>query len=213
MYKLFFKRLIDTFLSIIGIILLFFPMIIIAIMIKLDSPGPILFKQKRIGYKRKVYNIWKFRTMCVGAEKTGSGVYSGKNDTRVTRVGKFLRNTSLDEITQFFNVLSGSMSIVGPRPPLTYHPWPLEKYTKEQLRMFDVRPGITGWAQVHGRKNTEWNHRIELNVWYADHISFWLDIKIICMTVWKVITNADNENTGTTVIKTTDNKEKEMVNK
>lgn len=105
------------------------------------------------------------------------------------------------------------MSIVGPRPPLTYHPWPLEKYTKEQLRMFDVRPGITGWAQVHGRKNTEWNHRIELNVWYADHISFWLDIKIICMTVWKVITNADNENTGTTVIKTTDNKEKEMVNK
>ena len=123
--------------------------------------------------------------MCVGAEKTGSRVYSGKNDTRVTRVGKFLRNTSLDEITQLFNVLSGSMSIVGPRPPLTYHPWPLEKYTKEQLRMFDVRPGITGWAQVHGRKNTEWNHRIELNVWYADHISFWLDIKIICMTVWK----------------------------
>ena len=112
MYKLFFKRLIDTFLSILGIILLFFPMIIIAIMIKLDSPGPILFKQKRIGYKRKVYNIWKFRTMCVGAEKTGSGVYSGKNDTRVTRVGKFLRNTSLDEITQLFNVLSGERGII-----------------------------------------------------------------------------------------------------
>lgn len=84
-------------------------------MIKLDSPGPILFKQKRIGNKRKVYNIWKFRAMCAGAEKTGSGVYSGKNDTRVTRVGKFLRNTSLDEITQLFNVLSGSMSIVGAR--------------------------------------------------------------------------------------------------
>ena len=213
MYKMIFKRWIDIVLSIIGIIVLFFPMIIIAIMIKLDSPGPILFKQKRIGYKGNIYNIWKFRTMCVGAEKTGSGVYSGKDDTRITRIGKFLRNTSLDEITQLFNVLSGTMSIVGPRPPLTYHPWPLEKYTQEQLHMFDVRPGITGWAQIHGRKNTEWNHRIELNVWYVRHISFWLDVKIILLTAWKVIINEDNENIGTTVIKTTANKEKEMVNK
>ena len=91
------------------------------------------------------------------------------------------------------------MSLVGPRPPLTYHPWPVNKYSREELRMFEVRPGITGWAQVHGRKDVEWHKRIRLNVWYVDHCSFLLDLKILIMTVFKVFTNADNENKGETV--------------
>ena len=150
MYKSVVKRIIDIVLSFIGIMFCSVPMAIIAIAVKLDSSGPVVFKQERIGYTGKVYNILKFRTMCVGAEQMGSGVYSGKNDSRITRVGNVLRKTSLDEIPQLFNVLKGDMSFVGPRPPLTYHPWPIEQYTKEQFKMFDVRPGITGWAQVNG---------------------------------------------------------------
>ena len=157
MYKHFIKRLLDIVLSVLGIVICCIPMLIIAIAIKIDSPGPVIFKQKRLGYKGKVYEIWKFRSMCVGAEQTGSGVYSGKGDARVTRVGNILRKTSLDELPQFFNTLVGSMSFVGPRPPMTYHPWSWEEYTDEQRRMFDVRPGMTGWAQVNGRTGVEWN--------------------------------------------------------
>mgnify|MGYP000332167311 CR=1 FL=1 len=113
----------------------------------------------------KVVLMLKFRSMCVGAEHKGSGVYSGKGDTRVTKVGKIIRATSLDELPQLINVLRGDMSLIGPRPPLTYHPWPIEEYTKEQLHMFDVRPGFSGWAQIHGRKDVEGNHRIDLNGW------------------------------------------------
>jgi len=182
-------------------------------LIKLDSPGPILFKQKRIGYKGKVFEIWKFRTMCVDAEHQGTGVYSQKGDPRVTRIGNFLRRTSLDELPQLYNTLVGSTSFIGPRPPLTYHPWHFNEYTDEQKRMFDVRPGITGWAQVNGRKAVEWNRRIELNIWYVDHISLMLDLKIIWLTVWKVILNADNENTRATVIKNETIEEKATVNK
>lgn len=213
MYKHFIKRLLDIVLSVLGIVICCIPMLIIAIAIKIDSPGPVIFKQKRLGYKGKVYEIWKFRSMCVGAEQTGSGVYSGKGDARVTRVGNILRKTSLDELPQFFNTLVGSMSFVGPRPPMTYHPWSWEEYTDEQRRMFDVRPGITGWAQVNGRKGVEWNRRIEMNVWYVDHMSFWLDLKIMWLTVWKVISNADNENTGATVVNPDTTEEKEKVNK
>ncbi len=200
MYKHFFKRFFDIFVSLIGIILAAIPMLIVAIAIKIDSKGPVIFKQERVGKNGKVFKIFKFRSMCVGAEKTGSGVYSGKGDSRVTKVGKFLRATSLDELPQFFNLLKGDMSLVGPRPPLTYHPWAWDKYTDEQKRMFEVRPGITGWAQVNGRKEVEWNKRIQLNVWYVDHVSLWLDIKILFMTVFKVFTNANNENTGATVV-------------
>ena len=213
MYKHFIKRLLDIVLSVLGIVICCIPMLIIAIAIKIDSPGPVIFKQKRLGYKGRVYEIWKFRSMCVGAEQTGSGVYSGKGDARVTHVGNILRKTSLDELPQFFNTLVGSMSFVGPRPPMTYHPWPWEDYTDEQRRMFDVRPGITGWAQVNGRKEVEWHRRIEMNVWYVDHISFWLDLKIMWLTVWKVVSNADNENTGATVTKSDTVEQKETVNK
>ena len=213
MYRKFLKRAIDVALSLAGLIVCLIPMLFIAIAIKLDSPGPVIFKQKRLGYKGRVYEIWKFRSMCVGAEQKGSGVYSGKGDSRVTRVGNILRKTSLDEIPQLLNILVGDMSLVGPRPPLTYHPWPLEEYSDEQRRMFDVRPGITGWAQINGRKSVEWNRRIELNVWYVDHVSLWLDIKILWLTVWKVLSNADNQNTEKTVIKSDENREKETVNR
>ena len=204
MYKHFLKRFFDILISIIGIIICAIPRLFIAIAIKCESKGPVIFKQERVGKKGKVFKIYKFRTMCVGAEGMGSGVYSGKGDARVTKVGKFLRATSLDELPQFFNLLKGDMSLVGPRPPLTYHPWTWDKYTDEQKRMFNVRPGITGWAQVNGRKGVEWNRRIELNVWYVDHLSLWLDIKILFKTVFKVFSNADNENTGATVVTTPD---------
>ena len=193
------KRAIDLFVALVGIIILCIPMLIISVFIKCDFKGPVLFRQKRIGKNGKVFEILKFRSMCVGAEKTGSGVYSGKGDARVTKVGKVLRATSLDEIPQLFNIFIGDMSLIGPRPPLTYHPWPYSEYTDEQKRMFNVRPGITGWAQVHGRKDVEWHKRIDLNVWYVDNVSFVLDAKIFFMTICKVLTNADNENVGKTV--------------
>ena len=201
MYKHFFKRFFDIVLSIFGLLVAAIPMLIIAVAIKMDSKGPVVFKQQRIGKNGKVFDILKFRSMCVGAEKTGSGVYSGKGDARVTRVGKILRATSLDELCQLINVLRGDMSFIGPRPPLTYHPWPIEEYTEEQLRMFDIRPGITGWAQINGRKDVEWHKRIQLNVWYVNNVSFWLDIKIFFKTIFKVFSNADNENKGATVVK------------
>lgn len=199
MYKNVIKRGIDILISTLVLLIFCWLYAIIALLIKLESKGPVIFKQKRLGRGGKEFNIYKFRSMCVGAESTGSGVYSGKGDARVTKVGKFIRATSIDELPQMINILKGDMSLIGPRPPLTYHPWPIEDYTDEQLRMFEVRPGITGWAQVNGRKEVEWHRRIELNVWYVDHVSFLLDLKILFMTVFKVVTNADNENSGATV--------------
>lgn len=201
MYKNFLKRIFDILLALIFLIVGLIPMIIVSIAIKLDSKGPVLFRQERIGLGGKVFEILKFRSMCVGAEHTGSGVYSDNHDVRVTRVGRFIRKTSLDELPQIFNILKGDMSFIGPRPPLTYHPWKLEEYTEEQKRMFEIRPGITGWAQINGRKAVEWNKRIELNVWYVDHVSFFLDLKIFFLTIFKVFSNADNENIGETVVK------------
>lgn len=202
MYKRFFKRAFGIFFSLLGLIITSPIMLIIAILIKIESPGSVIFKQQRIGKDGKVFNIYKFRSMCQNAEKTGSGVYSDKNDSRVTKVGKFIRATSLDEIPQFFNVLKGDMAFIGPRPPLTYHPWTFDKYTEHQKKMFNVRPGLTGWAQVHGRKQVEWHKRIELNVWYVEHLSFLLDLKIIFSTLLKLIKDDQNENVGATVVET-----------
>lgn len=201
MYKNYLKRLIDVILSVLALIVLSWLYLIIAIIIKATSKGPVLFKQERIGKDGKVFKILKFRSMKVGAEKTGSGVYSGKGDPRVTKIGKFIRATSIDELPQLINILKGDMALIGPRPPLTYHPWKLEEYTDEQRRMFEVRPGMTGWAQVNGRREVEWNKRIELNVWYVDHVSFGLDFKIFWLTIFKILTNANNQNKGATVKK------------
>lgn len=200
MYEHFFKRLFDFVLSLIAVIVLAIPMLIIAIAIKIEDPhGTVLFKQDRLGRNGKVYKMLKFRSMKMNSEHSGSGVYSDDNDSRITKVGKFLRKSSSDELPQFFNVLKGDMAIIGFRSPLTYHPWPWEEYTEEQRKMFKMRPGITGWAQVNGRRTVEWNQRIELNVWYAEHCSFLLDVKIFFLTIFKVFRNADNENLGETV--------------
>jgi len=212
LYK-YIKRFIDIFLSFIMLIILSPILLIIALLVKLDSKGPVIFKQERIGLNGKVFKILKFRTMCVGAEQMKGGVYSDNSDPRITRVGRILRATSGDELLQAINVLRGDMSFIGPRPPLTYHPWPYNEYTSEQKRMFEVRPGITGWAQVNGRKAVEWHKRIELNVWYVDHMSFLLDVKIFFMTIFKVFTNADNENIGATVESETSAAEKETIMK
>ncbi|MDO4465976.1 MAG: sugar transferase [Bacillota bacterium] len=195
------KRLLDIAICLPVFILALLPMLILAVLVKLDSPGPALFRQVRLGKDGKEFEMLKFRSMCVGAEHTGSGVYSSATDSRVTRVGKILRATSLDELPQLINILRGDMSLIGPRPPLTYHPWPIEEYSAHQKRMFEVRPGITGWAQTHGRKDVEWHHRIDLNVWYVDHVTFGLDIKIFFRTIFKVLSNADNVNTGETLQK------------
>ena len=150
-----FKRGMDIAISGAGLIITSPILLLTALLIKIDSPGKVLFMQERIGKDGKVFKIAKFRSMCTGAEHTGSGVYSGKNDARVTRVGKFIRATSIDELPQLYNILKGDMSLIGPRPPLTYHPWTIDEYTEEQLHMFDVRPGITGWAQIHSRVSSK----------------------------------------------------------
>lgn len=207
MYK-YIKRLLDVVIAALTMIFLSPLMAFTAVAVKLESDGPAIFKQDRLGLNGKVFKIYKFRSMCQGAEHTGTGVYSGADDMRVTKVGKIIRATSIDELPQLFNILKGDMSFIGPRPPLTYHPWDISEYTKEQLHMFDVRPGITGWAQVNGRKDVEWHKRIEFNCWYVDHMSFWLDIKILFTTVIKVLKNEDNVNIGATLV-TYENQEKE----
>jgi len=194
-YKDYMKRFMDILISVIGLAVTSPLLLITSAAIKIDSKGDILFKQKRLGKNGNEFTIYKFRSMCMNAEKTGSGQYSFKGDPRVTRVGRIIRATSIDELPQFINIIKGDMSLIGFRPPLTYHPWPIEEYTEEQKKMFRVRPGVTGWAQVHGRKEVPWEDRIKMGVWYAENVSFMLDLKIFCMTVAKVLTNANNENT------------------
>lgn len=198
---LIFKRTLDFIIAGVALIVLSPFLLITAILIKIDSKGPVIFKQERLGKNGIPFKIWKFRSMCVGAEKQGTGVYSYKGDARITKVGKIIRATSIDELPQLVNILKGDMALIGPRPALTYHPWPYEQYTEHQKHMFDVLPGVTGWAQVNGRKEVPWPERIELNVWYAKHISLMLDLKIFFMTIFKVATNANNENIGETGIK------------
>ena len=200
-YKNGLKRVIDCAIAAPALLVAAIPMALIAIAVKLDSPGPVFFRQQRLGRDGRIFDMLKFRSMCLNAEHMGSGVYSEKGDKRVTRVGRFLRATSLDELPQLINILRGDMSLIGPRPPLTYHPWPLEEYTPEQRRMFEVRPGITGWAQINGRKAVEWHRRIELNVWYVDHVSFSLDVRIFFLTIKKVLRNENNVNQGVTLKK------------
>ncbi len=199
MYKRFFKRFLDIVLSLFILIFLSPVLLLLAILVKLDSPGPVVFKQQRLGLGGKIFTMYKYRSMCVNAETQGTGVYSDTGDPRVTRMGKIMRATSTDELLQAFNVLKGDMSFIGPRPPLTYHPWKLEEYTEDQLRMFEMRPGITGWAQVNGRRVVEWNKRIEMNVWYIDNVSLWLDVKIVFLTIFKVFKNEDNSSVEKTV--------------
>ena len=213
MYAKYIKRSLDVVIAIFGLVVASPLLLIISILIKLDSPGPVFFFQTRIGLRGQVFSIVKFRTMCVGAEHTGSGVYSEKDDMRVTKVGRILRMLSLDELPQLFCLLAGTMSLIGPRPPLTYHPWPYENYSEEQKKMFSVRPGITGWSQVNGRNTVEWPRRIQLNVWYAEHLTFMLDVKIFFMTIYKVLGRKDVLITGITIKGTENNEASSEVSK
>lgn len=195
------KRIIDLMISLLSIIILSPLFLIVSIIIKIDSKGPILFKQDRIGKDGKVFKIYKFRSMVVGAENTGSKNYSFKGDPRVTKVGKFIRATSIDELPQLVNIIKGEMSIIGPRPVLTYFPCTYDEYTKEQLKRFEARPGVTGLAQINGRKGIPWDKRISYDIEYIENISFLLDLKIFFKTVYNVIFMKDNLNT----IKTDEN--------
>lgn len=193
------KRIIDILFSLLMFCISSPLLLITAIAIKLDSRGPVIFRQKRIGRNCRLFTLYKFRSMCIGAES--GGVYETKNDKRVTRIGRFIRKTSLDEFPQFINILKGDMSLIGPRPVLTYHPWPLEEYTPEQKRRFIIRPGITGLAQINGRKDLQWNKRIEYDLEYIDNLSFSLDLKIFIKTIHKVLFFKDNINIDKTVEK------------
>lgn len=201
MYKHFFKRFFDVIFSLLGIIVTAIPMLIIAIAIKIDSKGPVIFKQERIGKNGKVFKILKFRSMCVGAEQQEGGVYCVKGDKRVTKVGRMIRATSIDELPQFWNIIKGDMSLIGPRPVLTYYPKQWEEYTEEELKRFNVRPGVTGWAAVHGRKTNTVKARFEYDNYYVDHLSFGLDFKIFFMTIKSVFTNEGNEDDGSSEVK------------
>jgi len=196
-YKI--KNILDILFSLILIILLMPLFIIISFLIYLDTKRPILFLQDRIGKDGKVFKMIKFRTMFVGAEKMG--IYEFKNDKRVTKVGKFLRLTSLDEIPQLFNILKGEMSFIGPRPVLTYHPFKYEEYTEMQKKRFLVKPGITGLAQINGRKEIDWNKRFEYDIFYVDNLKLLLDFKILILTFKNVLLTKNNLNTEETVKK------------
>jgi len=186
------KRFLDIVFSVVFLVVFSPFLLIIGLAVRLGSRGPALFRQERIGRDGKIFRIFKFRSMTVGAEGTGSGVYSCKGDPRVTKIGRFLRALSLDELPQLFNILAGQMSFIGPRPVLTYHPWPLAEYTEEQLGRFSVRPGITGLAQVNGRKQTPWVKRIEFDLLYVKKISFITDMSILFSTVFKVFKSEKN---------------------
>jgi undecaprenyl phosphate N,N'-diacetylbacillosamine 1-phosphate transferase len=191
------KRFFDITVSSAGLAAISPLLLAVAAAIKLESKGPVIFKQDRLGMNGKVFKIYKFRSMCVDAEK--GGVYEKKQDPRVTKVGKLIRKTSIDELPQFVNIIKGDMAIIGPRPTLTYHPWPLEKYTEEQKKRFNVRPGVTGLAQVNGRKDVPWDKRIEYDVAYVNKLSFFFDLKIFFKTILKVLTMKDNINVAETV--------------
>ena len=154
-------------------------LVLAAFAVKLTSPGPALFRQTRVGKDGSDFELLKLRTMVVGAETQGAGFAVNRGDPRITPVGRLLRRLSLDELPQLWNVVRGDMSVIGPRPTLRYQ---VERYTPRQRRRLEVKPGITGWAQVHGRATLAWDDRIELDVWYVEHRSALLDLRILAKT-------------------------------
>ena len=175
------KRIFDLVFALIALIILSPILLIISILVRILIGPPILFKQQRPGYKGRLFYIYKFRSMTNRLSPNGSLLPDAE---RLTRFGSFLRAFSLDELPELFNILQGEMSFVGPRPLLKDY---LLLYSPEQMRRHDVVPGLTGWAQVNGRNAIDWPTRFKMDIWYVDHWSFWLDIKIIFMTIWKVI--------------------------
>ncbi len=175
------KRTFDLLLAVPGILLISPLMGAIALVIRFAMGRPVLFRQTRPGYRGEPFVVYKFRTMAEARDAEGNLL---PDEVRLTRLGRFLRSFSLDELPELINVVRGEMSLVGPRPLLMQY---IERYTPEQARRHDVLPGMTGWAQVRGRNVLRWEDRFQLDVWYVDHWSPWLDIKILLLTLWKVI--------------------------
>jgi sugar transferase EpsL len=175
------KRILDLILTIPGIIILFPLFLLVSVLVRIYHGTPIIFRQLRPGYKSKPFWVYKFRTMTDAHDDQDNLL---PDEQRITRIGAFLRSTSLDELPELWNVLRGEMSWVGPRPLLIQY---LERYSPEQARRHEVLPGITGWAQINGRNALTWPEKFELDVWYVDHWSFWLDIKILLLSIIKVI--------------------------
>ena len=173
------NRVLDTALAGLGLAISSPALAAAAVAIKLDDGGPVLYRQRRVGLHGDEFELVKLRTMTVGAERHGAGYAVNEGDPRITRAGRVLRRLSIDEIPQLWNVVRGDMSLIGPRPTLAYQ---VEQYTPRQRRRLDVKPGITGWAQIHGRARLAWDKRIELDVWYVEHRSPWLDLKILART-------------------------------
>lgn len=178
------KRWIGVIIAVGGLVLVLVPFCVIAAAIKLDDGGTVFFRQLRVGRSGRLFRVWKFRTMIVEAESKGLGLNVSHDDERITRVGRILRDWGLDELPQLINVLSGEMSLVGPRPTLRYQ---VEQYNDFQRRRLEVKPGITSLAVVSGRNSLSWKGRIKLDVWYIDHWSLWLDIRILLRTLWVVL--------------------------
>lgn len=176
----FFKRLFDLLVSFLGLIILSPILFVLFLLVAMKNGRPVIFSQVRPGLHGKVFKLFKFRSMRNAFDKHGNPL---PDEERLTKFGKFLRASSLDELPELFNVLKGEMSLVGPRPLLVAY---LDRYSPEQARRHEVLPGITGWAQVNGRNALSWEEKFKLDVWYVDHQSFWLDIKILFMTVLKV---------------------------
>lgn len=182
MYKNCFKRMIDCCLAMVAIVVLSPVMAAVAVLLAVANKGAgVVFTQTRPGKNGRLFKVMKFKTMTDERDENGNLLPDAQ---RLTKTGKFIRSTSLDELPQLFNVLKGDMALIGPRPLLPQY---LPLYSKEQARRHDVRPGITGWAQVHGRNAISWKKKFELDVWYVDHCSFWLDLKIILLIVKKVV--------------------------
>jgi lipopolysaccharide/colanic/teichoic acid biosynthesis glycosyltransferase len=156
-----------------------------AVAIKVESRGPVFYRQRRVGRGGEPFDLWKLRTMVPGAERMGAGIYVEPGDPRITRAGRLLRRFSLDELPNLVNVLRGEMAIVGPRPTVQEQ---VDRYTERQRRRLEVKPGITGWAQINGRTSLPWPERIELDVWYVEHRSLLLDLRILAKTVWLLAT-------------------------
>jgi sugar transferase EpsL len=181
MYRRWGKRLFDLVLTLLAFVILSPLLLSLVLLVRVKLGTPVLFRQQRPGRHGQPFTIYKFRTMTEARDANGQLLPDAE---RLTKFGRFLRSTSLDELPELLNVLQGEMSIVGPRPLLMQY---LERYTVEQARRHEVRPGITGWAQINGRNAITWEQKFELDVWYVDHVSLRLDVKIIALTVWKTL--------------------------
>ena len=175
------KRLFDLAVAVSSVIILSPFLVLVGFLVRLKIGSPVLFRQERPGLHGRPFTIYKFRTMTDQRDEAGNLLPDGN---RLTRLGRFLRKTSMDELPELFNVIKGDMSIVGPRPLLMQY---LDRYTPEQARRHEVKPGITGWAQVNGRNAISWEDKFKLDVWYVDNLTLWLDVRIILMTVSKVL--------------------------